>query len=487
MKSFASYLDFFNPRNTRGPAVLVASALLALLASCGGDSSVTVPPTTGTVVQVNMGDAPADWMLSFTMNLTSMSLKAADGTNVSVTPTATTVEMIHRLGTVEPISVVSVAQGTYSSASLTIASCNFTYIDPTTKQQMQTTLNGPFNVSVPFGSNATVGDTPLIFNFDLDLEHSLTTDGSGAFQFTPTFHMALGTQGSNGSGNGNGVHARYGGMYQMMGVVSGVSSNSFSITPDQATNTFTFQISNETRFQGRITQMGQLGIGMGVLVTANLQADGSLLATQVRATMSGGGAMGGGIVTSVTPPTGQPATEFTIVMQNGAGASVNTDYLSKTLTVEVSDTTTFEIDTDRVNLASLPFNPVFDRSNINAGQSVLPFSESGVVASTTSCDTAGTSCGTVSASTVRLREQGFRGTTDVVINPGTSSTFTLTLMPDCAFTALTGATEILVYQQTETNVEDDTAIPVGATLGVHGLLFNNGGQWVLVASTIASF
>ncbi|MDD1749993.1 MAG: DUF5666 domain-containing protein, partial [Methanothrix sp.] len=446
MKSFTSYLGFLNPRTPRGLAVLAASALLALLASCGGDNATPAPPATGTVVQVNMGDAPADWMLSFTMNLSSMSLTSADGNNVSVTPTSTAVEMIHRLGTVEPISVVSVAKGTYSGASLTIASCDLTYIDPTTNQQVQTKINGPFNVSVPFSPNATVGDTPLAFNFDLDLEHSLTTDGSGAFQFTPVFHMALGSQSSsgggsgsgNGSGNGASVNARHGGMYQMMGIVNAVSADSFSIAPHQASNTFTFQISSETRFQGRISQMAQLGTGMGVMVTATLQQDGTLLATSVRATMSASGAMGGGIVTSVTPPTGQPATAFTFVMQNGAGASVNTDYLSKTLTVNVTDGTTFEIDTDRVSLEGLPFTPVFDRSNINAGQSVLPFSESEIVAGTTPCDTGDTSCGTLTASTVRLREQGFRGTTDVAINPGTASTFTLTLMPDCAFTALTG-------------------------------------------------
>lgn len=484
MKSLTSFLDFSSPRSLRGLTVLLGATLLALLSGCGSDSAATAPSTTGTVVQVNMGDDPADWLLSFSMNVSSMSLKATDGSSVSIAPSATPVEMIHRLGTMEPVALVSVPKGTYSSASLTVASCNFMYIDPATKQQVQKKINGPINATIQFGSNVTVDKTPLAFNFDLDLEHSLTSDGSGAFQFAPQFSMKMGALGNGG--NGNSVNARYGGMYQMMGVVNGVSSGSFSIQPHQAAHTFTFQISNETQFQGRITQMSQLAKNMGVMVTARLQSDGTLLATRVRATMSASGAMGGGIVTTVTPPTGQPATEFTIVMQNGAGASVNTDYLSKTLTVSVTDTTTFEIDTDRVSLTGLPFTPAFDRSNINIGQGVLPFSDSAVVASTTPCDTGSTSCGTITASTVRLREQGFRGTTDVVISPGAATSFTLTLMPECAFTALTGATEILVYQQTGTNVEDDTAIPAGATLRVHGLLFNNGGQWTLIASTIAS-
>ncbi|MDR5729204.1 MAG: hypothetical protein RB191_17440, partial [Terriglobia bacterium] len=141
------------------------------------------------------------------------------------------------------------------------------------------------------------------------------------------------------------------------------------------------------------------------------------------------------------------------------------------------------IDSDRVTLTGLPFTPVFNASNIYAGQSVIPTSEStGITVSGVS----GTTAGTITASNVRLQEQGFRGTTDKVITPASSQSFVLTLLPGCAFTTLTGANTILVYQQTTTNVEDNTSIAAGATLRVHGLLFNNGGQWTLIASTIAA-
>ena len=177
-----------------------------------------------------------------------------------------------------------------------------------------------------------------------------------------------------------------------------------------------------------------------------------------------------------------PATQLTIVMQNGAGASINTDYLSKTLLVKLLETTTYEIDTDRVNMNGLDFTPVFDAGNIHAGQSILPLSDTAITA-ISSCDPA---CGELTATTVRLREQGFRGTATVDINPGVVTSFTLTLPADCAFTKLTGASTIKVYQQPGTNVEDNTAITAGTTLRVHGLLFFSGGQWRLVASTISS-
>jgi hypothetical protein len=188
--------------------------------------------------------------------------------------------------------------------------------------------------------------------------------------------------------------------------------------------------------------------------------------------------MGGGIITSVT---GRPATQLTLVMQNGAGASVMTSYLSQTLTVDLSSDTLYAIDNDRIDLTKLPFTPMFDASNIYAGQSVLPTSTSGIVVSGTS----GTA-GTITASDVSLQEQGFRGTTDVAITPGASGTFVLTLMPGCAFSTLTESSTITVYQQTGTNVENSTAIPAGATLRVHGLLFKNAGEWTLIASTIAA-
>ena len=455
---------------------LLGSALLVFVVACGSDSKSSNTPTQpSTVVQVNMGDDPADWMLAFSMKATSMSLVGA-GTTLTYSDTPMQVEMIHRLGIMEPVALVAATPGTYTGATMTIASCNVTYVDPQTKQIMQKTINGPFNATVTFPTSVTVDKTPLAFNFDLDLEHSLTTDGSGNFQFSPVFHHSLGVL---GNGTGTGINPRYGGMHQMMGVVSNVTSDSFTIIPVQAVNTFRFRVSNQTQYQGRVSNMAQLSVGMGVLVTAALQSDGTMLATRVRATMSSGGAMGGGIITAVT---GQPATQLTVVMQNGAGASILTDYLSKTITVNLTDTTTYEIDTDRISLAGLDFTPAFDASNIYAGQSVLPFSESDLVANT-SCSP---SCGTITASTVRLREQGFRGTTDVAINPGTSSTFVLTLMPECAFTSLTGATQITVYQLTSTNVESQTAIAAGATLRVHGLLFKNAGHWVLIASTIAS-
>ena len=454
-------------------AALFSGALIALFIGCGGDSSAPPPPPLGsTAVQVNLGDGPADWMLAFSMNVSAMSLTSSNG-SVDVVSGNMPVEMLHRLGTMEPIAEISAPQGTYTGASITIASCNITYLDPITKTLQQKTIAGPITATIPFTSSVTVGSTPYAFNFDLDLENSVTMDNTGNFHLSPSFHFSAGAQGS-----GNNNSARNGGMQQMSGVIESISSSSFTIVPLQSANTFTIRTSTATQSQGMVSTMAMLAKGMGVVVTATMQSDGSLMATHVRARMNSGGIMGGGIITSVT---GQPATALTLVMQNGAGASIMTSYLSEVLNVNLTPTTVYEIDDDRIDLTHLPFQPVFDASNIYAGQSVLPVSDAGITVSGVS----GTA-GTITASSVSLQEQGFRGTTDVAITPGATGTFTLTLASDSAFTSLTGATSIVVYQQTGTNVENATAIPAGATLRVHGLLFQVAGQWTLVASTIAS-
>jgi len=277
---------------------------------------------------------------------------------------------------------------------------------------------------------------------------------------------------------GNGMGPFFGGMQHMFGVVSSIGNGYMVVTSLQAMNAFTIQVNTQTQYRGLATSFSQLTAGMGVWVNAALQSDGTLLATRINAMMRSGGIMGGGIVTSIT---GSPATQITIVMQNGAGASINTSYLSKTLTVNLTADTTYAIDNDRVDLSNIGFTPAFDASNIQLGQSVLPVDDSGNIIPGDS-----TSAGTITASSLTLEERGFRGTTDTALTPGVPATFTLTLPTDCAFTTLTGATSITVEQTASTNLQYQTAIPADATVRVHGLLFYNVDHWVLVASTIAS-
>ena len=465
------------------PSMMAAGAALALagvLTACGGGSSATTNPTptpaAKTAVQVNMGDAPADWMLAFSMNINSMSLTGSNGT-VSAVSSSTPMEMMHLMGTMQPLAMISAPQGSYTGASITIGSATVMYMDPTTKALMQKTISGPITTTVNFSSPITVGTTPMAMGFDLDLASSVTADSSGNMSMNPVFHVTSGMQGS-----GSPLDPTDGGIQQMMGTVSGVSGSSFTMTSMQAAQSFTFATNSSTTFDN-MSGMSSMGNGMLVMVDASLQADGSLMATKVQSMMSSGGVMGGGIITAVT---GQPPTALTMVMQNGVGTGMMSSYFAAGATIDLSGSTTYDIDEDNMDMSGLSFTPVFDASHIYAGQSVMPISSSGMMSGGSGMMGGGSMGGTMTASEVALEPQGMTGTISTAVTSGSSTSLTLTLPSDSAFTTLTGATSVTIFQQANTTISGTSPIASGASVHVFGLLFFDAGQWKMVAARMGA-
>ena len=461
-------------------AASAALALAGLLTACGSGSSATKnpnpTPTAKTAVQVNMGDAPADWMLAFSMNISSMSLTGSNGT-VSAVSATTPMEMLHLMGTMQPLAMISAPQGSYTGASITIGSATVMYMDPTTKAPMQKTISGPITATVNFSSPITVGSTPMAMGFDLDLASSVTADASGNLSMNPVFHVTTGMQGS-----GSPLDPTDGGIQQMMGTVSGVSGSSFTMTSMQAAQTFTFATNSSTTFEN-ISSMSMMTNGMLVAVDASLQSDGSLMATKVQSMMNSGGVIGGGIITAVT---GQPPTSLTMVMQNGAGTGMMSSDFAAGATIDLSGSTTYEIDEDNVDMSGLPFTPVFDASHIYVGQSVMPISSTGMMSGGSGMMGGSSMGGTITASEVALEPQGLTGTAATAITSGSTTSFTLTLPSDSAFTTLTGATSVTVIQQPQTTVAGTSPIASGSSMHAFGLLFFDAGQWKMVAARMGA-
>ena len=94
--------------------------------------------------------------------------------------------------------------------------------------------------------------------------------------------------------------------------------------------------------------------------------------------------------------------------------------------------------------------------------------------------------GTITASEVELVPQGLSGTVATAITSGSTTTFTLSLPSDCAFTTLTGATSVKVFQQPQTTVVGTSPIAGGSSVHTFGLLFFDGGQWKMVAARIGA-
>jgi len=461
----------------------LALGLMIVLNGCSGGStsgmgSTSTPPSTAkTQVQVNMGDSPADWMLAFSMNITSMSLNGSNG-SVSVVSSSVPMEMMHLMGTMQPLTMISAPQGTYTGATITIGSATVTYMDPSTKALVQKTISGPMTGNVTFSNSVNVGSTPMAMGFDLDLASSVTTGSNGDLTMNPVFHMTSGMQGS-----GNPQDYADGGIQQMMGTISSVSGSSFVMGSMQAAQNFTFATNQSTTFDG--TSMGSMTGGMPVIVDATLQSDGSLLATMVQAMAGSGGVMGGGIITTVT---GTPATSLNVVMQNGAGTGMMASYFADGASIDVSQGPKYDIDDDQIDMSGLPFTPVFDASHIYVGQSVRPMSTTGMMSGGMGGGMMGgtSMSGTITATEVALEPQGVSGTAGAAITSGATTSFTLTLPPDCAFTSLTNATTVTVYQQPKTVVSGTSSIASGTSVHAFGLLFNDGGQWKMVAARIGA-
>jgi hypothetical protein len=94
--------------------------------------------------------------------------------------------------------------------------------------------------------------------------------------------------------------------------------------------------------------------------------------------------------------------------------------------------------------------------------------------------------GTLTATSISLGQQGLRGTVSSYVQSGSQANFTLTLPADSAFTQLTGATTVAVYQQAGTKLRGLSNITNGSVVQVRGLLFLDGGAFRMVAGRIGS-
>ena len=81
-------------------------------------------------------------------------------------------------GKFEPFAVLSLPQGTYTSADITILNPEMTILNP---NGTQTTIQGAptQTVTVNFSPPLTIGASPSSVNIDVNVANSLSADGSG--------------------------------------------------------------------------------------------------------------------------------------------------------------------------------------------------------------------------------------------------------------------------------------------------------------------
>ncbi len=310
----------------------------------------------------------------------------------------------------------------------------------------------------------------------MDMGSSVSIDSSGNVTITPAFTAMMNSLAS-------GQNPWQGWMQHMVGSVASASGSQFTMTSLMGLQNATFNTNSNTQFVS-LSGMGMMSSGMIVAVDASTQADGSLVAQRVESMWGSGGMMGGGVIAGIT---GNPPTQLSIVANNGIGGGMMMPAISGDITVNVSGSTPYSFDSDNVDLANLPFTPTFDSSTVTKGQKVDVLSGGTMTLGGMGGGMmGGTVFGTLTASQVRLEQQGLHGTVSNYSASGSQATFTLTLAPDSAFATLTGTSTITVYKQNGTQMHNLSAIANGNQVGVRGLLFYNGGSYKLVSTWIVA-
>ncbi len=460
---------------------LIAAALM--LAACGGGGGGGTPPAsagtpaTGTPttatspVQINLGDDPADRLMAVNVTVNSVALHRADGQSVTVLSSPRPMELMHLMGTVAPLAVANVPHGTYTGATMTFGGATVMHMDPASGQPLQRQVAGPMTSHVSFGSPLVVGTGPMVVNFDMNMWASVGIDSAGNVSLSPSLSA------HHSAAIANSQHHEQGGLHGLVGVVGGTGTNAFTLSMMQGLSGIPLTTHTGTHYEGMAGQH-MMGAGQVVSVDASLQPDGTWIASHVQSHMASGGALSSGVVATVT---GAPPTQLVLVMHDGAGSGMAASSLAGSTTVSVGDATTFAINGTSVDLTNLPFTPRFDRASVSAGQRIEALS--------TSQWTHGggmhgmTGGGTLTASSVRLAQQGLRGTVSGYTPAGNEATFVLTVPADAVFAKLTGKTSITVYQRAATLLTPAN-VSNGSVVQVRGLLFNDAGTLRLVASRV---
>ncbi len=447
--------------------------LLAASIGCGGGGSSTMPPTVSpanaSLMQVNIGDAPADRVVSFEATVGPITLNSSSGNSVTVLLGTRRIEVSHLAETAEPLVLVNVPRDTYISAKIVVSNPEVTFLNSAgTMATLEPVLSQ--TVTINFSSPMMVSGSATVLHLDLNLANSLSFDAKGnvtGVSFGPSsFTLALSAIAPE-----NEQQPENGEMEEVTGVVSQVSGASFTLNAGQSGTPLVFTTDANTRFD----EGASLGTLMNIIVKVEgtTKADGTLYAKEVEGIEDEHGADVDGLVTAVQ---GTPASQLAVMAQDGSGSGVDDSHIGVILTADVNQAQ-FRVDTSNVDtngLGGLPSSTFpFDGATVHAGQRVQLESSSAL---------SGTA---ITAAMVSLRQQTLVGTISALTGPSAPATFTLTLPSDSAFAELSNKAAVTVFWQPGTDLHDlSNGLHNGDSVRVRGLVFFSATGVNLIASRI---
>lgn len=455
---------------------------LAIAVACGtGQSREQTPAFSGsTDVTVLFSSEANDQLMEFDIGFTGIELTSQSGKKVSVFSepqgSELTAEFIHVNGGLDPFITVSVPQGIYTAARVTVAQSGFSCaaltpdggLDTSTFAYGFSPTSAPATtVTVNLPAPITITGTSMGLRFDLAAAQSATYQscfgqGIQPYTITPTFTLtpvSFAMQPTN---------ANNGEVTGMNGEVSAINGNSqFTLTLSEVPRTVSVNVSNSTNYQG-ISNFSALTVGTFLTMDGAVQSDGSLLATDIAVPDTAAAQLQAGPILQTS--FAAPLLWMWGREQLGTGVKVLGAQPFSLINA------TFGISGDATNLQSLPFVPSFNSSSMVPGQNVN-------VTATTLTGSGGFPY--TPGSTVTLMPQTINGTVAASTANGNFTQYSVTLATDDLFpalavqqgqpTLLNNPSQVEVYLDSSTQMLNTQPIGPGATFRFHGLMFDDSG------------
>jgi hypothetical protein len=429
-----------------------------------------------TNVVVLLTSTANDQLADFHIEITGLTLtnKAEQSVTVLDNPNAANdplvgFEFMHLNGAFAPLISATIPQDTYTSATVTVASCQFTNLAVKPAGGLLTAffaLGVCDPATVNFTSPIVISGTSAVLSLNLQVPQSYTlatTPGvngpSQTYTISPVFTLSpLSVSAQSSGGFVKGLDL------QIASVNS--TGNTFVATTPNGSS-MSLAANATTVYQG-VSGLSSITVGMLVDLDSAVQSDGSLLATRIQVDDPAAVAEFVGPWTSPTAQTGG-----LVILPDDCFPAPDNPVCDSA--VQSSSATVFRVSGELSNLQNVPFTPSFTSSNAVLGQNFSSYSLG-----------ARNPQGVPIATTITLRPQTINGTVTSVSSSNGFIIYTVSLAAYDPFPVVQAAaapasqsladpSSLTVYADANTQLLTTDSIGVGSVIRFRGAIFNDNG------------
>ena len=421
-------------------------------------------------------DANLGPLLAFELGINSIVLGDACGNSVTayaspVEPYAGNTldfELTHLNGVSEPITIATVPQATYTTATVTYSDIQLAYPYPNNKNYNDSDNDpSPIPVQASLAGPVTVDGNGLLLTLDTLITQPIVLGPLGIglpiITTTPAFTLAATRPIAAPTNDRNGAA-------RLQGLIQSAQAGHLTVT-NSAGLPLPVDTSSATVLQG-LTSLTDLPLNVPVQVDLAAQSDGTLLATRLELENPNAlGAWNGPLV--FTDPAG---TYEGVVprqwIQAANPLAVSNVYPSP---FQFTPASVYQRTGAPYDVADLPFTPVFQSvADVAIGQ--------GLSVTWVAMPTFGNQAQTAALSAT-LVPRTFSGTISSLTAAPNYTVYTLQLAANDFLATLIQASSITAYTNAGTQLEDGL-LSVGQAVNMHGLVYLDGGVLRLVCDQV---